>query len=83
MRKLKKYKPTQLKKVSDLQQEKKDRTALMSRINVFKKALQDGGDTIEESSSKLWTILVEKVIVNDDGTLEFHYYSRYKNTVKM
>lgn len=55
----------------------------MSRINVFKKALQDGGDTIEESSSKLWTILVEKVIVNDDGTLEFHYYSRYKNTVKM
>ena len=71
------------KEVIDLQQEKKDKAALISRINVFKKALQDGGSTIEEFSSKLWTMLVEKVIVSDDGTLEFHYYSRYKNTVRM
>ena len=64
-----------------LKEEKKNKIALINRIKLFIVTLIDNKDLLSAFSNKLWTALVESVLVNRDGTLRFRYYSGLTNIV--
>ena len=68
--------------VNKIQEEKKNKATLVNRIKLFIIALKDNKDLVSAFSNKLWTTLVESVLVNKDGSLKFRYYSGLTNTAQ-
>ncbi|NLZ15915.1 MAG: hypothetical protein GXY27_04525, partial [Erysipelotrichaceae bacterium] len=64
-----------------LREEKKNKATLINRIKLFIAALKDNKDLVSAFSNKLWTALVESVLVNKDGTLKFVCYAGLTNIV--
>ena len=64
-----------------LREEKKNKATLINRIKLFIAALKDNKDLVSAFSNKLWTTLVESVLVNKDGTLKFVCYAGLTNIV--
>ena len=70
-------------KLTKLEKEKERKLAAISRIKTFIKVLENNEIVEDEFQEKLWTMLLEKAVVHDDGRIEFIYYSGYHNEIKV
>ena len=55
--------------------------AAIKRVEVFAMNLKNAGPVVTEFSSKLWSLLLDKAIVQHNNTIKFIYYSGVENTV--
>lgn len=55
--------------------------AAIKRVEVFAMNLKNAGPVVTEFSSKLWSLLLDKAIVQHNNTIKFIYYSGIENTV--
>lgn len=68
-------------RLEEIEKEKSHKLAAVRRIEMSLSFFEKNGGSIEEFNVKLWTMLVEKAIINRDNTIRFVYYTGYENTI--
>ena len=70
-------------KISDLESQKKRKLALLGRLGELEKSIKNKEGTLTFFDERLWNLLIEKVLVNRNQTLEFIYYAGFKNEIRL
>ena len=70
-----------LKRLSEIEKEKSGRLAEIKKLRICMSVFEENKAVFTEFNNKLWTMLIEKVIVKNDRSLEFVYYAGFKNVV--
>lgn len=71
------------KKIDDLKSQKKRKLALVGRLCLLEDSINNKEGTLSTFDEKLWNILIEKVLVKRNQTLEFIYYAGFKNEITL
>lgn len=69
--------------INHLENQKKNRMVMIGRANLLIETIQNKKEAFRSFDERLWSLLVEKAIVNRDGSLKFIYYAGYENIVKL
>jgi len=67
-----KYKAAEAK-INKAQEEKHEKRAQKKRLEEFVKELEERPLILNEWSDEIWQLMVEKAVVQRDGTIEFHF----------
>ncbi len=71
------------KKMNELESKKKKKIALIGRLEMLKNSILNKKGTLDFFDERLWFLLVEKVLVKRNRTLEFIYYAGFKNEINL
>ena len=71
------------KKIDDLKAQKKRKLALVGRLCLLEDSIKNKEGTLDFFDEKLWNLLIEKVLVKRNQTLEFIYYAGFKNNISI
>ena len=71
------------KKIDDLKAQKKRKLALVGRLCLLEDNIKNKEGTLDFFDEKLWNLLIEKVLVKRNQTLELIYYAGLKNEIKI
>lgn len=72
-----------LDKLSDLTKEKERKAAQKGSFRLFAEIYRRQSEVLDEWDEKVWTLTVDRVVVNKDRTLTFAFYSNQKITVEI
>lgn len=72
-----------IKKLSIEEHRVERKCAAIKRIEIFAINNKKMNKTFEEFSAKLWNLLLDKAIVQQDSAIRFVYYSGVENTVQI
>ena len=71
------------KKIDDLKAQKKRKLAVVGRLCLLEDSIKNKEGTLSIFDEKLWNLLIEKVLVKRNQTLEFIYYAGFKNEISL
>lgn len=66
-----------LKKLNELERRKDEANEKRNRIETFIASLRERGEAIAGFDEELFNVMVEKAVVNRDGSIEFVFHSGY------
>lgn len=72
-----------IKRLEEIQEDKNQRMASIKKIQIAVKIFKEQEGSLMEFYPKLWTMLVDKAIVNNDRTIKFIYYTGIENIVEI
>ena len=59
--------------LSKLEDKKQDLKVRRDKINIFIEDLKSNDKLIDEFDEKLWYVMVDKIVVHEDGNIEFKF----------
>ena len=68
-------------KILKLREEKQDLKIRQEKIKIFIKNLKENNEIISEFDEKLWYSIIEQVIVNTDGIIDFKFKNQTKYSI--